>query len=357
MLGATVFRTGDVDPVDRFDCWRDLMSKTLCPMDMNSDDVTQFQAETRLLDLGPVSVWPTIVEPMIWRRTPRLIRQSDPEYYHLTFPITGSVGITQAGREAVHGPREMYVVDTSQPFHCVTSALHAVGLEVPRKLVPLRKERADLLLTRRLPGDEGYGSLLAQLLQQLAKDTGPYGPADGPRLGSIIVDLLSSLFAHVLERDTSLALETRQRTLTLRIRAFIEKNLDDPGLTPRSVAEAHHISPSYLHRLFQHEEETIAAWIRRRRLERVRRDLADPDLSATTISALAARWGFSCGADFSRIFRRTYGVTPREYKSQLRRAAEQQRAERESCCPECVVIRRMREGHGESDGPGGLGNG
>ncbi|WP_443726299.1 helix-turn-helix domain-containing protein [Streptomyces coffeae] len=316
MQGATVFRTGEVDPADRFDCWRDLMSKTLCPMDLDSEHPEHFQAETRVLELQPVSVWPTTVEPMSWRRTPRLIRHSDPEYYHLTFPITGSVGITQAGREAVHGPGEMYVVDTSQPFHCVTSRLHGVGLEVPRKLVPLRKEKADLLLTRRLPGDEGYGSLLAQLLGQLAKDTGPYGPADGPRLGSIIVDLLSSLLAHVLDRETFLPPETRQRTLSLRIRAFIEENLDDPELTPRSIAEAHHISPSYVHRVFQQEEETLAAWIRRRRLERVRRYLADPALNDTPIYALAARCGFPCGADFSRIFRRTYGLTPREFRRQ-----------------------------------------
>ncbi|MEU6084342.1 helix-turn-helix domain-containing protein [Streptomyces sp. NPDC047108] len=314
MLGATVFRTVEVDPADRFDCWRELMSKTLCPMEMSSEDADRFQAETRLLELGPVSVWPTVVKPMTWRRTSRLIRQSDPENYHVTLTIAGSVGVTQADRETVHGPLEMHVADTSQPFHCVTSSLRAVGLEVPRRLVPLRKERADLLLNRHLPVHEGYGSLLAQLLGQLAKDTGAYGPADGPRLGSLIVDLLSSLLAHVLDRDTSLPQETRQRTLTLRIRDFVENNLGDPGLTPRAVAEAHHISLSHLHRLFQQEEETVAAWIRRRRLERVRRDLADPVLSDTPIHALAARWGFPRAADFSRVFRRAYGVPPREFR-------------------------------------------
>ncbi|WP_406483177.1 helix-turn-helix domain-containing protein [Streptomyces platensis] len=317
MLTEMLFRTDGLPPAERFDCWRDLMSKTLCPMDMNSDRAAQFQAQTRLLELGPVSVWPTIVEPMSWRRTPRLIRQSDPENYHVTLPIAGSVGVTHAGREAVHGPREMHVADTSQPFHCVTGALHAVGLEVPRKLVPLRKERADLLLTRRLPAEEGYGSLLAQLLGQLAKGTGPYGPADGPRLGLIIVDLLSALLAHTLDQDASLAPETRQRSLTLRIRAFIEDNLGDPGLTPPAIAEAHHISLSYVHRLFQQEEDTLAVYIRRRRLERVRRDLTDPALNDTPIHALAARWGFPRAADFSRVFRRTYGVPPRELRQRV----------------------------------------
>ncbi len=315
VLTERLFRTDDLSPADRFDCWRDLMAQTLCPMDMSSDRAAQFQAQTRLLELGPVSVWPTIVEPMSWRRTPRLIRQSDPENYHVTLPIAGSVGVTHAGREAVHGPRGMHVADTSQPFHCVTGALHAVGLEVPRRLVPLRKERADLLLTRRLPAEEGYGSLLAQLLEQLAEGTASYGPADGPRLGSIIVDLLSALFAHALDADRSLPPETHRQALVLRIRAFVQQHLHDPQLTPRSVATAHNISTGYLHRLFGHEEETIAAWIRHQRLEHARRDLGDPVLVTTPIRAIAARWGFSRAADFTRVFRAAYGMPPSDYRN------------------------------------------
>ncbi|BCK67520.1 AraC family transcriptional regulator [Streptomyces libani subsp. rufus] len=322
MLTERLFRTDDLPPAERFDGWRELMSKTLCPMDMNSDRAAQFQAQTRLLELGPVSVWPTMVEPMSWRRTPRLIRQSDPENYHVTLPIAGSVGVTHAGREAVHGPREMHVADTSQPFHCVTGALHAVGLEVPRKLVPLRKERADLLLTRRLSAEEGYGSLLAQLLEQLAKGTGPYGPADGPRLGSIIVDLLSSLLAHLLDADSSLPPETHRQTLVLRVRAFVQQHLHDPQLTPCTIAAAHHISTSYLHRLFQNEETTVAAWIRRQRLECARRELADPTSRTTPIHAIATRCGYPRASDFTRAFRTVYGTPPMEYRHQAQHLAE-----------------------------------
>ncbi|MGW2024434.1 AraC-like ligand-binding domain-containing protein [Streptomyces decoyicus] len=322
MLTERLFRTDGLPPADRFDCWRDLMSKTLCPMDMNSDRAAQFQAQTRLLELGAVSVWPTIAEPMSWRRTPSLIRQSDPECYHLTFPITGSVGITQAGREAVHGPHEMYVVDTSQPFDCVTGALHAVGLEVPRKLVPLRKQKADLLLTQRLPGHDGYGSLLAQLMGQLARGIGSYGPADGPRLGSIIVDLLSALLAHALDADSSLPPETHRQTLVLRIRAFVQQHLHEPQLTPCTIAAAHHISTSYLHRLFRNEESTVAAWIRQQRLERARRELADPSSRTTPIHAIATRCGFPRASDFTRAFRTTYGTPPKEYRHQAQHLAE-----------------------------------
>jgi AraC-like DNA-binding protein len=161
---------------------------------------------------------------------------------------------------------------------------------------------------------EGFGALLRQLLTQLARGTDAYLPADGPRLGSVVVDLLSALFAQALEAESSLPPETRQETLVLRIRAFVRDHLHDPNLTPGAIAAANHISRSYLYRLFEHEEESIAAWIRGQRLEGARRDLAEPALGTTPIHAIAARWGFPRAADFTRAFRSAYGIPPRDYR-------------------------------------------
>jgi AraC-like DNA-binding protein len=74
----------------------------------------------------------------------------------------------------------------------------------------------------------------------------------------------------------------------------------------------------YLHRLFEAQDTTVAAWIRRRRLERCRRDLADPAFRGVPVSAVAARWGLPDPAHFSRLFRRTYGLPPAEYRGSCR---------------------------------------
>ncbi|MEU1622891.1 helix-turn-helix domain-containing protein [Streptomyces sp. NPDC005722] len=96
----------------------------------------------------------------------------------------------------------------------------------------------------------------------------------------------------------------------LRIRGFIEQHLADPGLTPATVAAAHNISTRQLHRLFQAQNMAVAGWIRRRRLENCRRDLADPRYGQHTVQVVAARWGFTDKAHFSRLFRATYGMPP-----------------------------------------------
>ncbi|MFI0484918.1 helix-turn-helix domain-containing protein [Actinomadura sp. 9N215] len=60
-------------------------------------------------------------------------------------------------------------------------------------------------------------------------------------------------------------------------------------------------------------------WIRTQRLECARRDLADLAQRATPVQALAARWGFAHASDFSRAFRRAYGMSPRDYREDARR--------------------------------------
>ncbi|WP_416985919.1 helix-turn-helix domain-containing protein [Streptomyces sp. T028] len=329
MIG-TVFRSTDVAVEDRFDYWRELMSRTIAPSEMSSDHAADYWAEQRLLELGPVTVWPVSFLPTRYRRSTKLIRQSDPEQYHLSVMLGGRLGLDHVGRTSTYGPRDLWVSDSSRPYdvrppddgscHLITG----VGVEVPKVLLPVSPDRVRELLGRRLSGREGAGALLTDFLIGLSQQAGSLQPSDAPRLGTILLDLLSVWFAQPLEAEAALAPETRQRALTLRIREFIRQNLHDPGLTPPAIAAAHHISVSYLHRLFQEQTqgETVAAWIRGQRLEGARRDLADPALRATPIHVIAARWGLPRASDLSRAFRSAYGVSPREYRLQALAVAE-----------------------------------
>lgn len=314
MLQQTVFRTSDFPVAERFGCWRELMAEKVCPMDMGSEHERDFQAETRLLEIGAVRVWPATVPAMSWQRTPKLIRQSDPEFYHLSLPLAGSVGVRQAGREELHGPFDMHVIDTSRPGWRVNSMVKVIGLGVPKRLVPLNADRVGALLVRQMSAREGVGALLAGFLTGLAEQSDSLHLTDGQRLEAVIVDLLTATLAHHLDTEDSLPPETRTRTLTRRIRTFIQQHLSDPDLNPRSVAAAHHISVSYLHRLFQSEGTTVGAWIRGQRLEAARRDLTNPALRGMPLHEIAVRWGFTYHASFTRAFQAAYGLPPREYR-------------------------------------------
>jgi AraC-like DNA-binding protein len=92
--------------------------------------------------------------------------------------------------------------------------------------------------------------------------------------------------------------------------------LDDPELTTATIAAAHYISPRYLQKLFEAEGSTVTDWIRRRRLDHCKRELLDPRNAGESISTIAARWGLADSSHFSRLFRATYGMSPREFRSE-----------------------------------------
>ncbi|WP_327395315.1 AraC family transcriptional regulator [Streptomyces phaeochromogenes] len=337
MIG-TVFRSEDVPAEHRFDYWRDLVHRAIAPSDITSEHAGDFWAEQRLLELGPVMVWPTSFRPARFLRTEKMVRQCDPELYHLSLILGGGMGLDHVGRTEMYGPRDLWVTDTAEPYdvrpsdsgdrHLVTG----VAVDFPKALLPLSPDRVRDVLGRRLSGREGTGSLLTEFLIGLDRQSASLQPSDAPRLGSVLLDLLSAWFAHVTDMEDTLPPETRHRAMTARIRAFIRQNLHDPGLTPPVIAAAHHISLSYLHRLFQEQVpragengdgETVAAWIRRLRLEGARRELADPALHAVPIHTVAARWGLPRASDFARAFRSAYGLTPKEYRLQALSPPEQ----------------------------------
>ncbi|MEU7137253.1 helix-turn-helix domain-containing protein [Streptomyces sp. NPDC046261] len=334
MLTETEFRTEDLPGADRFDYWRERIGRTHAPLDLHSPYAADYRARQRVVELGAVHVWPTTHQALRFRRTPKLIRQSDPEQYHIGIPLHGTNRVAWADQKAQYGPYEIQAFDSSRAFEVTsevtsegtsvngTDLFSGIGIEIPKSLLHLPQHKMDRLFAHGMSGREGVGALLVQFLTQLTADTSSYLPSDGPRLGTVVIDLLSALFAHALDADRSLPPESRSRTLVLRIRAHVQRNLHDPGLTPRAIAAAHNISTSYLHRLFQDEHETVAAWIRHQRLERARRDLADPAMRSVAIHAIAARWGFPRAADFTRAFRTAYGMPPKNYRHQCLRGLE-----------------------------------
>ncbi|MFF3945919.1 helix-turn-helix domain-containing protein, partial [Streptomyces sp. NPDC001902] len=159
----------------------------------------------------------------------------------------------------------------------------------------------------------GIGGILASYVDGLVTTTEHCICAQDAKrfLRQGIVDVLTALVA--LE-GTSGEQAAVERALLQRVRAYIRAHLDDPALSPATVAAEHHISVRYLYQLFQDEPMTVVRWIQRLRLEACRRDLVRPELAGQTVAAIAHRWGFASHAHFSRTFRAVYGLSPAEWR-------------------------------------------
>jgi AraC-like DNA-binding protein len=136
-------------------------------------------------------------------------------------------------------------------------------------------------------------------------------------IGEAVTDLVAALVAELagLTPDENAARTARMG----HIRAFIERNLTDPDLSPATVAAGANISVRYLYKLFEQDGMTVSEWIRNRRLDNTVRDLADPRLAHRTIAGIGARWGFHDPTHLSRVFRAREGISPREFRERALR--------------------------------------
>ncbi|MFD7640556.1 helix-turn-helix domain-containing protein [Kitasatospora sp. NPDC059795] len=316
----------ELRPQERFEVWRDLIGLTR-DCDATSPDLDRFEAVLRRSELGPVTFLGTSFPSARFRRSDARVRRSDPGVFHLTFVQGGALALTRDGEQTqLFRPGDITLLDSSRPYELRALGardaadgrprVEAVGIDFPTALLPVPPHRLRRLLGRGFRATEGPAAVLADFLLSIDRQAPVLGPAVADRLGPIAVDLVAAWLADELADDSGLPESARQRSLVEQVRAFVRRHLHDPELSPATVAAAHHISVGYLHRLFalHTDGDTVAAWIRRLRLEKAHRDLADPALRAVPIGTIAARCGIPRPDDFSRAFRTAYGLAPRDHR-------------------------------------------
>lgn len=203
------------------------------------------------------------------------------------------------------------------------AALHAFAgdnrsliVKIPRSVLTLRLRTPLPEEIGKLAADQGASRVLGGMLRSVA-DT--LVDATPDQMRPIELSLPEFLLTGLLDNAPPRALggaAGMRAALLERIFQTIEMRLSDPELSHQQVASEHGISPRYLQKLFEAEGSTVTDWIRRRRLDRCKRELLDPRNAGESISRIAGRWGLADSSHFSRLFRAAYGRSPREFRSE-----------------------------------------
>jgi AraC-like DNA-binding protein len=321
---STLMCTDEVSAADRLDYVQDLTGSTWVPMELRSEFRANYWGQFRASGLGAMQVVVLDAMPITVRRTPALISQADPDMLKMLLVCDdGSSTVEQDGRQALLTTGEFAFYDTRRPYevNCGVGrdrATQIMTFMFPPSLLPMSRTHIRQLTAKRIQATAGLGDLTSQFLLQLARNIDHYSPAEAARLSNAALEVLATRLAHEVDTDSWSTPEARRHAQLTTVQAFIQQHLGDPRLTPAAVAAAHHISLRSLHQLFHDEGLTVAGWIRRRRLERCRRDLCDPSLRSRSVAAIAATWGFASAADFSRAFRAMHGIPPAEYRESAR---------------------------------------
>ncbi|MEV0066225.1 MULTISPECIES: helix-turn-helix domain-containing protein [unclassified Amycolatopsis] len=298
-----------------FEDWHDQVCR-LVPLKAGcADDAAAFAGTVESTTLGSVLLTTVSASEGFVERTRRQIRSDDVAVYKFGLQVGGTCVLEQDGRQAFLKPGDLAIYDTSRPYRISLAEDFRMTVAIfSRELVQL--PRADLAEATavRFPGSTGMFSLVAPLLAGLGRDVGPATTFTANHLGDAVVDLTTAAFAQLMQRSVDGESSASQRALLAGATKFIDEHLHDPDLSTQLIADAHFVSTRHLQKVFESQGTSVAARIRTRRLERCRHDLTAPQQRHVPIAAIGRRWGFSDAAHFSRLFRSTYGRSPREYR-------------------------------------------
>ncbi|SIS41084.1 AraC-type DNA-binding protein [Corynebacterium appendicis CIP 107643] len=319
------FSTDDVAFYRRIEYWQDVVTGSFarCAVRVSNTDET-FYGRMVTGHLGPVTF--SLAEYQASSgyeitRTSRHVRQEETDDFLLQLHLGGGkIGLTQNDREStIERPGDFSVLDDSIPstLYCPPdSSARAVTASMSRSLLVEKVPHLRDITALHIDGQTGTGQLLSSMVVGLASnlETGWLSATSSARLSSAFIDVLSVALLEA-QGSTERPPEIYTAGLLESIYRFVEKNLSRSDLTVQLVADAHHISLRYLHRLFEKEDATLGEWIRNRRLDSASRQLIDPAYRHIPVSKIGANWGFPDPSAFSRAFRARFEMPPRDYRT------------------------------------------
>ncbi|HEX6358633.1 helix-turn-helix domain-containing protein [Actinophytocola sp.] len=303
---------------NRQDVWRDLLRDHFVTLDVVDAQRDAFDGAVRSENLAHLQISDvrSINQDII--RSTELLRRDRERYLQVGLILTGGARVEQDGRSAVLGRGDFVVYETERPFEWRLRSGTQWDLAVftwPRDTIQLSESESAALTCHTLSGATGITGVLSRMLTDLLTAKPTLSGAAAAR----IADEVGELVTTVAEEACGRAAETdRHAGLLRQVDAYIDEHLGDPDLSPTLVAQAHFLSTRQLQRMFASRGQTVTQVIRRRRLERCRRDLLTCRGGEPTLTAVCFRWGFTDLAVFSRAFREAYGMSPTAYRSQAR---------------------------------------
>jgi AraC-like DNA-binding protein len=263
-------------------------------------DGGEFRAGVVARDLGSLKFIELVTPEGECVRDARSAGAAGEEVWEIDLMMRGRARVEQGRGSADLGPADLVLIDPARPVRFSSTAATHVSMLVPRRELRLCAGDAARLAGVRIKGDRGPGALVSSLARDMVRSLTGFRPGDADRSAAAVIELVSV----ALEAQLGDLRPGPDEALRDRVVGYIEARLADRDLVPAKVAAAHYISVRRLHKLFEDQPLTVAALIRRRRLERCRADLAR---GGQTVAAVAARWGFADPAHFSRLFKATYG--------------------------------------------------
>jgi AraC family transcriptional regulator, positive regulator of tynA and feaB len=293
-----------------FGSWAEDLAAAFVQLEPRKIAEQPFRGTISRIDVAPIKVSRVeATKHKVLRLRSHIARSSD-DVCFINLQLEGLACYTQRDHEQICGPGDLAVVETTEPFeiaNCRNFKLFCFA--VPRYLLPGNfSERPRLRLSATDTGRAlsrtlaGYAELCIR--SQRASEISAIG-------GTHIVDLISHATAVLGERPSERASVPVLLSMMLD---YIDRHSDDPEVGAATLALKFHCSPRYVHKLFATTGRSVGEHINDKRILVCSRNLLDRNFQKKTIAEIAFTAGFRDISHFNRLFKRSNGAAPREFR-------------------------------------------
>lgn len=305
------WRTDEFHGSEQYDSWVHLLNKAFGSWDVLPHRRADFFASLSATTLGDLGIVQCVCDPCSGTRKGRQISRDDEEFLVIQLTRQGREHVRLGDMDFVLGPGDIMIWDSTKDMHfSVKDPLCKVSVVLPlqrlQSWIPLHWQNA----SRKIDANSPDAILMASYINALASENICYVRAHGEHLSEAAIALLAGTVDH--QRRSR---ESVRRAQLEQVKAYILHNLADPDLSLAKIAEADGISLRYLHLLFQQNNETAAKYLQLQRLKRCHRDLQNPLMRNRKIADIAHSWGFGDAMNFSRAFKKTFGIRPSDLRA------------------------------------------
>ncbi|GAB2910781.1 helix-turn-helix domain-containing protein [Streptomyces mayteni] len=306
-------------PSPDVDAWRGMLHDSLIELDAIPVGGTGRKADytgwLRQIDLKCLTLTDVGSDPVRVVRAPRMLLGNQDDFYLLSIAKEASSSFSgNTGSQLRSG--DAVLLDSTVPFQLRADGFaHHLVLTLPRadvaRVMPVERERVG----RRITAENPVLRVLWATITEIQAGGERFDPDLLPELGYVLRELIFSVLRSDEFGDrTAVNGLLGHRAQLLRMRDFVRRNLAEPDLSAKAMAAAFGVSVRYVELVFRESGTSPARYIRETRMAEARRNLASPQRRQRPIAAIARSVGIENPTVFTRMFRHFYDVTPSEYR-------------------------------------------
>ncbi len=314
LRGPTLCLGGSTFGPRTIPAWREAVAP-FWDVEIRKEDTPDFRGRSDVYHLGNAIIGLTAASGLRNERSRGLVARMGVDHVAAQIRIEGRALLRAAGRETPMEPGDIALLDLAQPLRLDSTDYRAVTVIIPRGLFPEGGARLDEAHGVVLRGAEPFGRLVGDHLRALGETIPRLSPVEARTAARAAALLLSAAGAAGRSGRSC-----ERAPVFLAIRSHIDAEIASTDLSVDQICRRFGVSRSGLYRLFA-PLGGVAEYIRRRRLARAYRDLAEGGGRAARVSETAYRYGYGSPASFATAFRAEFGVSPAEVRAGARAEA------------------------------------